>query len=193
MDRSGILYYVLNKTQVQDGDTCSLVSIANYIGLADFYFLNPEIDADCTNLDLGISYCVEAVGSISTYSGYSMAGPTITLMSSTISISTSTSSTSYVGSVTSESALPTASGTIANCAVYRNYIAPTNTTATVNDCQYVAYAWGVSTSDLNNWNPSLVGANCTLLPGLSYCVQQTVSASGRKILLTGFSSHADQK
>ncbi|KAL4935764.1 hypothetical protein BDV06DRAFT_228521 [Aspergillus oleicola] len=38
--------------------------------LTDFYSLNPEIDANCTNLWANQSYCVQPVGDISTYSRY---------------------------------------------------------------------------------------------------------------------------
>ncbi|KAF9631767.1 Peptidoglycan-binding lysin domain [Lasiodiplodia theobromae] len=58
-------YYI-----VATGDYCTLVSSQNGIVLSDFYFLNPEIDANCTNLELGKAYCVAPVGTISTYSGY---------------------------------------------------------------------------------------------------------------------------
>lgn len=61
---------VLKSRQVVSGDTCAVVSIANLISLDDFYFLNPEINKDCTNLDLGVAYCVQPVGTITTYSGY---------------------------------------------------------------------------------------------------------------------------
>lgn len=55
---------------IQEGDYCDSVSIHQNIALKDFYFLNPKINANCTNLLLGLAYCVQAVGDISTYSGY---------------------------------------------------------------------------------------------------------------------------
>ena len=65
--------------QIIEGDTCGLVSVANYLSLSDFYFLNPEINENCTNLELGVAYCVEPVGNLATYSGYTKTGdPTIT-------------------------------------------------------------------------------------------------------------------
>ena len=33
-------------------------------------FLNPEVWENCTNLQANVYYCVQAVGSISTYPGY---------------------------------------------------------------------------------------------------------------------------
>lgn len=126
---SGKCDLYLYELQVQEGDTCSLVSVYNFIALSDFYFLNPEINSNCTNLDLGEAYCVQAVGSISTYSGYSVKGPTITL-STPLSTSspTSTSSQPFTGTVATRSALPTASGTITNCCSYRNYTSDGGTT-----------------------------------------------------------------
>lgn len=54
---------------VQSGDYCNLVTMKYSISLEDFVFLNPSINSNCTNLLLGISYCVEPVGDskISTY------------------------------------------------------------------------------------------------------------------------------
>ncbi|KAA8895206.1 hypothetical protein FN846DRAFT_818519 [Sphaerosporella brunnea] len=56
--------------EVQDGDYCALITTKNQISLADFYFLNPMLDANCTNLWNATSYCVLPVGDISTYPGY---------------------------------------------------------------------------------------------------------------------------
>ncbi|GFF73104.1 hypothetical protein IFM60648_03853 [Aspergillus lentulus] len=62
------------------------------ISLNDFYFLHPEIDANCTDLMLGIAYCVEAVGGIPT--------------------TTPASSTATTGAV------PTETGIISTCKTY---------------------------------------------------------------------------
>lgn len=60
--------------QVQEGHTCAQVSLAQSISLTDLYFLNPEIDANCTNLDLDEAYFVKAVGSITSYQTYTVTG-----------------------------------------------------------------------------------------------------------------------
>jgi len=44
------------------GDYCNLILLRFGISLGDFIFLNPIINANCTNLVLGESYCVQAVG-----------------------------------------------------------------------------------------------------------------------------------
>ncbi|KAJ0286203.1 hypothetical protein COL940_003132 [Colletotrichum noveboracense] len=57
--------------QVADDDTCASITQIYSISLADFYFLNPEINStSCNNLYLDYSYCVQPVGDISTYAGY---------------------------------------------------------------------------------------------------------------------------
>ncbi|GLA29971.1 hypothetical protein M752DRAFT_334546 [Aspergillus phoenicis ATCC 13157] len=55
---------------IQDGDNCDSVSAMFSIPKNDFYFLNPQLGNSCASLWLGSSYCVQAVGSIQTYTGY---------------------------------------------------------------------------------------------------------------------------
>jgi LysM repeat protein len=38
---------------VVEGDTCEGIAIANGVELQDFYDANPEIDTDCSNLQVG--------------------------------------------------------------------------------------------------------------------------------------------
>lgn len=47
---------------VQPGDTCNALALRNGISVADFVFLNPSINANCTNLLAEVAYCVEPVG-----------------------------------------------------------------------------------------------------------------------------------
>lgn len=44
------------------GDFCNTIVMKFGISLADFVFLNPAINENCTNLFAEESYCVEAVG-----------------------------------------------------------------------------------------------------------------------------------
>lgn len=44
--------------QVQSGDICQTVALGNNVAFTDFLTLNPEIDANCTNLWLNYYYCV---------------------------------------------------------------------------------------------------------------------------------------
>jgi hypothetical protein len=55
---------------VSKGDSCASISQQAGITLQEFYFLNPSINSNCTNLLFDISYCIQAVGDVSTYSGY---------------------------------------------------------------------------------------------------------------------------
>lgn len=58
--------------KVKQGDTCSKITInaSPSISLDDFLFLNPSVDGNCSILIPGESYCIQAVGDISTYPGY---------------------------------------------------------------------------------------------------------------------------
>ena len=163
---------------MRSGDTCGQVSVANGITLTDFYFLNPEINSNCTNLLLGSAYCVEAVGNIATYSGYSTSGganysvPPATFSSVNTAIQTVTPT----GYLYSTSPMPTASGTISGCAVYANYNSSANGPS---DCNDIASEYDITTSQLISWNPSLSSnlSICALTNGYRYCMRQTNSTS----------------
>lgn len=172
--------YSADTLQILPDDTCGLVSIANSISLSDFYFLNPSLDADCTNLLLGISYCVEPVGDIHTYPHYTMSDtnlpitiPPATFESVDTSIPTPTSDPGY-NYVTDR--FPMAFGTLSNCAAYQNEADD----AKAGGCDYVAFANQITTDQLMQWNPSLStnNSNCALKSGYSYCVG--MPGSGRK-------------
>ncbi|KAL4739523.1 hypothetical protein BDV11DRAFT_169938 [Aspergillus similis] len=151
---------------VVEGDQCSLISLQFSLSLEDFYFLNPEIDANCTNLWLGEAYCVAPVGTISSYSGYPVTSPWISITSATFPSVTVTMSTPTTGYVATRSVMPTASGTLSNCTDYRNY----DSAGDRNNCSYVAFAEAIDLSDFLDWNPSLPSTDCILQAGYSYCV-----------------------
>ncbi|KAL5342008.1 hypothetical protein BJX70DRAFT_12018 [Aspergillus crustosus] len=158
---------------VVEGDQCALISVQFSLSLEDFYFLNPEIDANCTNLWLGEAYCVVPVGTITSYSGYPVTTPFISITSATFPSVTVTMSTPTTGYVATSSVMPTASGTISNCTDYRNY----NSISDFNGCSYVAFAEGIELSDFLDWNPSLLSMNCVLEAGYSYCVGNSSDTS----------------
>ncbi|KAL8719183.1 MAG: hypothetical protein Q9225_003784 [Loekoesia sp. 1 TL-2023] len=54
--RCGRYYHVVK------GDYCNMIVIKFKITMEDFVFLNPSINANCTNLLADESYCVQAVG-----------------------------------------------------------------------------------------------------------------------------------
>lgn len=176
-----------------EDDYCALVSSQNGIALSDFYFLNPEIDANCTNLELGKAYCVAPVGTISTYSGYGGAvittgacatafapatcfGDTATLTSVPFIAANATISVTRASTTATQTAAPspTAPGTISGCNIYAEYLSASSEEieAEINSCSAVASFYEVNLSDLLEWNPSLDNSSsCTLEQGYRYCVQ----------------------
>ncbi|MCJ1456788.1 hypothetical protein MMC28_007153 [Mycoblastus sanguinarius] len=184
------------------GDTCGLVSVANYLSLSDFYFLNPEIYANCSNLDLRVAYCVEPVSDISTYPGYTMTSgvPTITVAPVSFAfVNTAiTTPTPQSGFHYAPSYLPKAPGTLSNCYAYHNH-----NVCRENDCSYIAFLSNITTDQLIKWNPSLSSnlSSCSLQSGYSYCTAQnngtTVDASSdctpidTTEIVSGTLSHCD--
>lgn len=183
---------------IQDGDYCQSVAQSFNIVLKDFYFLNPEINANCTNLLLGLAYCVQAVGTISTYSGYPTTSQYITLTSTSYSTAASTALVLPGRLTTSTTQYPTASGVVASCSVYQQYTPPqpivdqanspslsSDISSFVNTCQFVAYYNSVPQANLTAWNPSLSGPNGTCLdlqPGYRYCVSMNVTIPDRRCI-----------
>ncbi|KAI1171965.1 hypothetical protein F4777DRAFT_590888 [Nemania sp. FL0916] len=188
------------------GDTCEAVTNIAGISLVDFYFLNPEINStSCSNLFLGYSYCVQAVGDISTYAGYG-GSPTNPCVGGTTVAASSCYATTYatadpwtfppvnttaVNTTTSFSSLPVETiqpfptttveanptptpyqdGMVAGCEKFYYVVA--------NDgCQDIANRWGITLSNLYDWNPGLNG-DCTGLQLDTYiCVSLSGSSGG---------------
>ncbi|KAK6950779.1 hypothetical protein Daesc_007304 [Daldinia eschscholtzii] len=175
---------------VQDGDYCENVSIRQSISLRDFYFLNPSIDANCTNLLLDIAFCVLPVGDINTYPGYPYSTSSIYSLTRSAYVTTTPTLPTAVVSTTPISPLPTAPGTIANCADYVEYI-PVQSVAdqtqqpdvplftdSINSCDFATTGFGVSLDDFLSWNPSLSSVDpCRLQKGYSYCARNSSSYS----------------
>lgn len=168
------------------GDTCSAISLANNLSLADFYFLNPYLNINCTNLWLDTAYCVAPVGDINTYPGHptptrtgpwaTISIPPVTFPPVNTDITTGTGDPGYA--VTGTALLPKASGTVQGCGVYRNYDADA---AELNTCGYLAYAYQVSVEQLRKWNPSLASGECVLQAGFSYCVESAGAGTPSKL------------
>ncbi|KAL6230178.1 hypothetical protein BDW75DRAFT_248902 [Aspergillus navahoensis] len=155
---------------VEEGDQYSLVSLAHGLSLTDFYFLNPEIDEDCTNLLLGEAYCVAPVGDISTYPNYPVTTRLFTVPPATFSsvdtdIPTSTSQPEYNFT---ETPLPIATSTLEGCEYSRDY---NPDYPDQNLCTNVARSLDITTDHLLEWNPSLSSdmSTCALQPGYRYC------------------------
>ncbi|KAK4164085.1 hypothetical protein QBC43DRAFT_211865 [Cladorrhinum sp. PSN259] len=176
--------------KVQDGDYCQSISIRQNIALRDFYFLNPGIDANCTDLWLDTSYCVKAVGDINTYKGYPYSTSAIFTLTSSAYVTTTSTLTRAVPSVTPIVALPLAPGTKSNCAAYVQH-APVDpftdesesenirlVTEAINSCDFASSGYPVFLSDFLSWNPSLASLSpCYLQPGYSYCALNSTSGA----------------
>ncbi|KAL4810587.1 hypothetical protein BDV18DRAFT_155199 [Aspergillus unguis] len=153
---------------VKSGDYCQAIAMANGIQMKDLYFLNPDIDTNCTNLWLDYNYCVLPVGNIETYAGYGGTSdttsatnwvPTVTAPLTDLTI-LSTSLTPWKPIVTATTA-PMAERTRKGCVEYRD-----NTMGDV-PCDWLAP--GVSVVHFAEWNPSVDYWNCTLTNNTRYC------------------------
>ncbi|KAK2746308.1 hypothetical protein FQN55_005736 [Onygenales sp. PD_40] len=154
---------------VESGDHCAKISLQFSISLKDFYFLNPQVDGNCTNLWGNTSYCVQPIGDIATYPGYPVDTPSTTFPKPP-------PPTSFVPTPVETPALnPTAPGTIEGCFMYENALnekAGVADLASGNSCQSWAWAGDVTVDELIEWNPSLVRDNCVLDAQYSYCIRR---------------------
>ncbi|KAJ4323824.1 hypothetical protein N0V84_004170 [Fusarium piperis] len=159
----------------QKGQGCSELASGNGITLHDFHFLNPQINANCSNMWADTMYCVKAVGHISTYVGYggntATATTTKKAKTKTINLNDLPEATHIPWSATTTSTgFPLASGSVKGCKVKFN-----------NDygnipCEVAARAYGIDLYHWLRWNPSVLGGsdryvpdNCTLENNTQYC------------------------
>ncbi|KAK4141819.1 LysM domain-protein [Dichotomopilus funicola] len=154
---------------VQPDDSCASISIAFSIALADFYFLNPQVDkAHCNNLWLGSAYCVKPVGNIQTYPDYPVSVP-----STTFTRPPPANETEAPPPVLDMPALnPRAEGTVDGCDSYENGWpeAVTAQNPDANTCVTWANMGDVTVAQLRRWNPSLTEEKCVLSAAYSYCI-----------------------
>ncbi len=129
------------------------------------------MDANCTNLWLGYSYCVIPLSPVEVPASKTFTRPP-TATSTPIDFTPVTPTTH-----------PHAPNTETNCTQYRNAEAlfdnatmplfditlPSGAEA-INSCWFVAASYGISVAELRAWNPSLPEENCMLQAGKSYCV-----------------------
>ncbi|KAF7184685.1 hypothetical protein CNMCM7691_006047 [Aspergillus felis] len=163
---------------IAEGEDCATITLKFNIGLNDFIFLNPDVNANCTNLWLNYSYCVQPVGEISTYPGY-LPGPTATRPPFTAGPSTSIPW--YDPDPTQDADLvviPLANLTRTDC---WDYIWINSTDPDRLGCWDYAWAAGVEPDQFALWNPSIdqnaedsleptYDYPCTLTPSVSYCI-----------------------
>ena len=140
------------------------------------YFLNPEIDGNCTNLWNATYYCVQAVGSISTYSGYPGATTTTPIVPDQATDLPAANLTDNYHNT--QPIILIANETRVDCSDYIWLNSTTNTS--LADCWQLSLTYGITAEQFILWNPSL-DANqnstngtydypCTLSASSSYCV-----------------------
>ncbi|KAF0328369.1 hypothetical protein K4K61_007357 [Colletotrichum sp. SAR11_59] len=162
---------------VQQGDYCNLVAVKFAITLADFLFLNPAVNANCTNLFALESYCVAAVGDINTYSGRP-GYATITLDPSApftgvpYTERPDATNSPYTRLYT---ALPQATGTRGDCVHYfagDDYQYDLAGSPFASNCELAAHTYNVDPETFGLWNPSLGNVSdsaCAFEKGVRYC------------------------
>ncbi|OJJ42140.1 hypothetical protein ASPZODRAFT_105672 [Penicilliopsis zonata CBS 506.65] len=157
--------------QVQPSDYCAAISVKFHITLNDFYFLNPQVDHDCSNLWLGTSYCVAAVGDISTYPNYPASTASVTF-------TRPPPPPAFTPKPVPAAPLkPRAPGTVDNCTLYGNALQYENGMLAdmMNKCDMWAAWAGVTVAQLIRWNPSLRPRPCVLSKEYSYCMEKSMN------------------
>ncbi|KAL2813346.1 hypothetical protein BDW59DRAFT_167529 [Aspergillus cavernicola] len=157
-------YYV-----IKTGDYCQAIAMANSIEVNDFYFLNPDIDRNCTNLWLDYSYCVLPVGNIMTYSGYATPTGSLSIPTWRPTITGTYTPWESLPEVTwtskepipTSTSFPLAKGTRKDCLEYED-----NTFGDV-PCNWLATK--VDNVRFAEWNPSVNYWHCLLTNGTRYC------------------------
>ncbi|KAF4332669.1 hypothetical protein FBEOM_13529 [Fusarium beomiforme] len=163
---------------VTKGDNCADITLAAGISLKDFFFLNPSVDKNCTNLILGESYCIRAMGDIETYSGYT----------STFSKKPGQSTypdgkpfetvepgfrTEVPKSVNTKKPLAPGTWGTDKCRVYLEWTetGDQEVNKEFNGCKEIAHRYKTSVENLKKWNPSLAKASpCIVNKVEKYCV-----------------------
>ncbi|KAK4666249.1 hypothetical protein QC763_0070920 [Podospora pseudopauciseta] len=165
---------------ITSATTCDTIVRDNYITLEELRRWNPSLasTSGCT-LQVGRSYCVEAIDD-----SEPSPGPSSTSTSSTTSVSSAlTSSSSTVVVTTSTSSSSTVAPPVTTTKPGNGITTPTPTQATIVDncdafhfvtagqtCEVVASLYRISQDQFKAWNPS-VGASCTGLWANAYaCV-----------------------
>lgn len=147
---AGTTPYCYEWYTVGSGGTCYAIETEYDITMTELVALNTGINADCTNLELNVAYCVSGVPLASTSS----------VAATTTTTSTKTSTTS-AAAVTTPSPIQT--GIASGCTIF--YEAQSD-----DGCYDIAAEYGITLDDFYAWNPA-VGDECAgLWPNYYYCV-----------------------
>ncbi|KAK4220509.1 hypothetical protein QBC38DRAFT_526748 [Podospora fimiseda] len=178
--------------EVQPDEYCNLLAIRLRISLADFLFLNPAFDANCTNLFAYESYCIQPVGDIATYLGQPGASPT-SLAPSIPFIPPSpilpTVTVAFPAPANTQAPkdgqLPISPGTRQDCYRYFNGFSFQDArdlagTTCINQCQRAAAILTIDWGNMQFWNSDLASIKspaCSFNPAYRYCRQLIPSPS----------------
>jgi hypothetical protein len=153
---------------IGDRDNCAAVLMKNSITENDFRLLNPSVNADCTNLEIGSAYCVRPVGSITSY-----------ISGTPVSTSLPNFWNMPKATITWPADIPTpeplANGTRSDCVSYEIAL-PGNFTAEnpLMPCFAFASAHWAPYQEFLSWNPEAQRqfestGKCFIQPGVRYC------------------------
>ncbi|RYP36756.1 hypothetical protein DL768_010914 [Monosporascus sp. mg162] len=175
-------YYLIGSSE-----DCSTITSKFNIELDDFLFLNPQVWRNCTNLWLDYYYCVQPVGTITTYPGHPDSSTTVPF------VETPATAVPYVDLLenytTSQPVVPLANGTRVDC---HEYVWLANATDSAGaGCWGLAMYYDIEPEELVLWNPSLSRETadaqdpaelpyrypCTLEQSVSYCVALAAATS----------------
>ncbi|KAL5336631.1 hypothetical protein BJX70DRAFT_409814 [Aspergillus crustosus] len=155
---------------VKKGDDCDTIIQAYPISRENFLILNPGLNANCTNLLSGISYCVKPVGDIGSYPGASGYMPSISRIPWD-----SLPDATYLPML-NPIVKPLAPGTIKDCQIILDGSDLQFDFPGANNCEIVPTFWDVSIEDLLLWNPSLKdtrtknSTECNFSRHYRYCI-----------------------
>ncbi|KAL2819385.1 hypothetical protein BJX63DRAFT_418760 [Aspergillus granulosus] len=161
---------------VVEGDNCTSIAEQFSLPRDDLLILNPGLNEQCTNLLLGVSYCVLPVGDMSSYPGAPGYIPTISQIPWT-DLPDSTYTPIFNPDISQ-----IAPGTTKNCASYVEGKDLQFGFPGVSDCKVAQSFFEISAADLLKWNPSLKSLNgnsttCGFSDEYRYCLAGG-SASG---------------
>ncbi|ORY68194.1 uncharacterized protein BCR38DRAFT_463783 [Pseudomassariella vexata] len=162
---------------VQKGDYCNLIAVKFGITLSDFLFLNPAVNANCTNLFALESYCVAAVGDINTYTGRPgfasvTLDPSAPFTGIPYTERPDATNSPYTRLYT---ALPEATGTRDDCVHYfagDDYQYDLTGSPYASNCELAAATYDVDLDAFASWNPGLGNVSdpaCAFVKGVRYC------------------------
>jgi LysM repeat protein len=141
------MWYIVNS-----GDTCNAIDTTYSITLSQFLIWNTGVNADCTNIQVGLAYCVSSPVQQSS--------------------ATSTTSTNTASSTTVAAPTTTVSGTTSDC--FEWYVIQSGDT-----CDAIDSTFGCSLAQFLTWNQGVNSACTNIEVGIAYCVNSPITAGSK--------------